>query len=272
MTSDILRKHIQTKSTFLCVGLDPDPQRFPEPWKDDRSAVFEFCKAIVESTSQYAVAYKVNIAFFEALGRDGWDILYRVREVLPADCFLIADAKRADIGNSSRMYARAFFDELKFDAVTVAPYMGSDSVLPFLEYDDKWTILLALTSNTGALDFQMTADESGELLFSRVLKTATTWGTPDNLMFVIGGTQISQLKQVRAIVPGHFLLVPGIGAQGGDLGAVAAACLTPRGGILVNSSREIIYASSGEDFAEAAAAKARTYQQTMKPLLTHTGF
>jgi orotidine-5'-phosphate decarboxylase len=266
-----LTRQIQKKGSFLCVGLDPDPVKFPEKWKNDRSAVTQFCHAIIDSTSPYAVAYKLNIAFFEALGRKGWEILAEVRALLPEDCFLIADAKRADIGNSSRMYARAFFDELDFDAVTVAPYMGADSVIPFLEYENKWTILLALTSNDGASDFQTIPDQNGVMLFERVLRTAMTWGSPQNLMFVVGGTQVSQLELVREIAPEHFLLVPGIGAQGGDLDTVANICLNAHGGILVNSSREILYASKGADFADAAQQKCISYQNAMKGLLSKAG-
>ncbi len=264
MNRQELIRQIRAKGSYLCVGLDPDPQKMPKKWLNDTARIVDFCKAIIQATSEFAVAYKLNIAFFEALGRNGWDILHETRALLPEDCFLIADAKRADIGNSSKMYARAFFEELKFDAVTVAPYMGEDSVRPFLEYKDKWTILLALTSNTGAKNFQMSLDEYGSPLFERILKMASTWGTPENLMFVAGATQTKHLQRVREIVPENFLLIPGVGAQGGSLEDVSRICLTDDIGILVNSTREIIYASDGDDFAMKAAERARSYQSVMK--------
>jgi orotidine-5'-phosphate decarboxylase len=268
MNRQELIHQIRAKQSFLCVGLDPDPQKMPKKWRNSRNHVVDFCKAIVEATSSSAVAYKLNIAFFEALGRKGWDILYETRALLPEDCFLIADAKRADIGNSSRMYARAFFEELTFDAITVAPYMGEDSIRPFLEYEDKWTILLGLTSNTGAENFQMSPDQDGSSLFERVLTMASRWGTPENLMFVAGATQTKYLQRVSEVVPEHFLLIPGVGAQGGSLADVANTCLTDDIGILVNSTREIIYASDGDDFASLAATKAKSYQKEMCEIMT----
>ena len=267
MTREQLTAQIQAKGTFLCVGLDPDPARFPEHMHGDPGSTVAFCRAIVHATSAYAVAYKLNIAFFEALGRKGWDILFAVRELLPEDAFLIADAKRADIGNSSRMYARAFFEELNFDAITVSPYMGEDSIRPFLDYTDHWTIVLALTSNHGAQDFQLLETVAGPQVFEHVLNKTAAWGTPNNLMFVTGATQTEHLEQIRRIVPEHFLLVPGVGAQGGDLNTVAQACMTPDVGLLINSSREILYASAGADFAEVAGQRAEGYQSAMSALL-----
>lgn len=267
MTRAQLISEIRRKQSFLCVGLDPDREKLPKAFQGDPDSVVSFSKAIIEATSEFCVAYKLNIAFFEALGKKGWDVLFKTRELLPENCFLIADAKRADIGNSSSMYARAFFDELKFDAVTVAPYMGEDSVRPFLEYKDKWTILLALTSNPGARDFQMQSDAQGEALFERVLTTAQTWGSPNNLMFVAGATQTDYLKRVRNIAPDSFLLVPGIGAQGGSLRDVVKSCMTTDCGILVNSTRDIIYASKEDDFVEKAGERAKQYQQEMSAFL-----
>lgn len=267
MTRADLISEIRRKRSFLCVGLDPDPRKLPKSLLNDPDSVVDFSKGVINATSDFCVAYKLNIAFFEALGRKGWDILYRTRELLPEDCFLIADAKRADIGNSSSMYARAFFEDLRFDAVTVAPYMGEDSVRPFLEYDDKWTILLALTSNPGAKDFQLQEDLEGKRIFERVLATAQTWGTPNNLMFVAGATQTDYLKSVREVAPESFLLVPGIGAQGGSLSEVVKYCMTSDYGILVNATRDIIYASNDDDYAEKAGKRAQEYQLEMSTFL-----
>lgn len=263
MTRTELIAQIRKKQSFLCVGLDPDLAKMPEIYRGSPDSVVDFCKKIIDATQEYCVAYKPNIAFFEALGRGGWDALYQVAEYLPRDCFLIADAKRADIGNSSRMYARAFFEEMNFDAVTVAPYMGSDSVMPFLEYEDKWTILLALTSNNGSQDFQMISDGAGMPLHERVIRTAAEWGTPGNLMFVIGATHPEMLSDVRNMAPDHFFLVPGVGAQGGDLQSVVKAAVTDDVGLLINSTRAIIYASNGNDFAVKAGEKAREYRDEM---------
>jgi orotidine-5'-phosphate decarboxylase len=263
MTRSELIEQIQKKHSFLCVGLDPDPALMPEQYRSSPGGVVDFCKRIIDVTEEHCVAYKPNIAFFEALGREGWDVLYRVAEYLPQDCFLIADAKRADIGNSSRMYARAFFEEMNFDAVTVAPYMGSDSVLPFLEYEGKWTILLALTSNKGSQDFQLIEDETGMAMHERVIRTASEWGTPENLMFVTGATHADMLSDVRAMAPDHFFLVPGVGAQGGDLQSVAKAALTKDISLLINSTRAIIYASQGDDFAVKAGEQAKAYRDEM---------
>jgi len=270
-----LFENIQRKRTFLCVGLDTDIQKIPEFLFDEsQDAIFEFNKAIIDATADLCVAYKPNLAFYESLGLQGWEALERtvdyIRDNYP-DQFIIADAKRGDIGNTSAMYARTFLGNMEFDAVTVAPYMGEDSVTPFLTYDDKWVILLALTSNKGAFDFQFIADETGEKLYEKVLKTSQQWGTTDNLMYVVGATKAEMLESIRTLIPNHFLLVPGVGAQGGSLQEVARYGMNQQCGLLVNSSRQIIYASSGTDFAEAARAEALKVQQEMDELLKQAG-
>ena len=264
MTRQELVRQIRHKQSFLCVGLDPDPARMPASLANHPDGVVKFCQEIIAATSEYCVAYKPNIAFFEALGRKGWDVLYRVAEMLPDETFNIADAKRADIGNSSRMYAKAFLHELNFDAVTVAPYMGHDSVQPFLEFDDKWAVLLALTSNPGSQDLEMIRDDSGQYFFERTIQASQNWGTTDNLMYVVGATHPDLLQTVRNAAPDHFFLVPGVGAQGGDLESVCRIAMNDDVGLLVNATRSIIYASNGEDFAEAAAAEARALRDQMR--------
>ena len=266
-----LFEQIKIKRSFLCVGLDTDILKIPKHLLDLPDPIFSFNKEIIDATVEFAVAYKPNIAFYESLGWQGWQSLEKtvnyVREKYP-DIFLIADAKRGDIGNTSNLYARAFFEKLGFDAVTVAPYMGEDSVKPFIDYPEKWTILLALTSNKGAFDFQFLKDEkSGDQLFESVLKISQTWGTAENMMYVVGATKAEKLKKIREIVPNHFLLVPGIGAQGGSLQEVAVNGLNSSCGLLVNSSREIIYASGETDFAEKAQESAKKVQQEMEKLL-----
>ncbi|MDX9748508.1 MAG: orotidine-5'-phosphate decarboxylase [Paludibacter sp.] len=270
-----LFENIQRKRSFLCVGLDTDIQKIPEFLFDEgQDAIFEFNKAIIDATADLCVAYKPNLAFYESLGLQGWEALERtvdyIRDTNP-DQFIIADAKRGDIGNTSAMYARTFLGNMEFDAVTVAPYMGEDSVTPFLTYEDKWVILLALTSNKGAFDFQFIADEKGEKLYEKVLKTSQQWGTTDNLMYVVGATKAEMLSTIRTIIPDHFLLVPGVGAQGGSLQEVARYGMNQQCGLLVNSSRQIIYASSGTDFAEAARAETLKVQQEMDELLQQAG-
>lgn len=270
-----LFENIQRKRSFLCVGLDTDIQKIPEFLFDEgQDAIFEFNKAIIDATADLCVAYKPNLAFYESLGLQGWEALERtvdyIRDTNP-DQFIIADAKRGDIGNTSAMYARTFLGNMEFDAVTVAPYMGEDSVTPFLTYEDKWVILLALTSNKGAFDFQFIADEKGEKLYEKVLKTSQQWGTTDNLMYVVGATKAEMLSTIRTIIPDHFLLVPGVGAQGGSLQEVARYGMNQQCGLLVNSSRQIIYASSGTDFAEAARAETLKVQQEMDELLQQVG-
>ena len=272
MTREQLFENIRRKQSFLCVGLDTDVNKIPEHLFDEsEDPIFEFNKAIIDATADLCVAYKPNLAFYESLGLEGWDVLERTVEYIRAhypDQFIIADAKRGDIGNTSAMYARAFFNNMDFDAVTVAPYMGEDSVKPFLTYDGKWVILLALTSNKGAFDFQFTeAKESGERLFETVLRTSSQWGNADNMMYVVGATKADMLADVRRLVPDHFLLVPGIGAQGGSLQEVARHGMNAQCGLLVNSSRQIIYASSEADFADKARAEAQRVQAEMKELL-----
>jgi len=272
MTKQELFENIQRKKSFLCVGLDTDVNKIPEHLFDDsEDPIFEFNKTIIDATADLCVAYKPNLAFYESLGLEGWEILERtveyIRENYP-DQFIIADAKRGDIGNTSAMYARTFLGNMDFDSVTVAPYMGEDSVTPFLTYEGKWVILLALTSNKGALDFQLMKDKStGDLLYEKVLKTSSTWGTDENMMYVVGATKAEMLTDVRAIVPEHFLLVPGVGAQGGSLEEVAKYGLNSTCGLLVNSSRQIIYASSEKDYAEAARAEAQRVQTEMEFIL-----
>ncbi len=267
MTRHQLHEHILQKQSFLCVGLDTDLQKLPPHLLDHPDVVFEFNRQIIDATRDYCVAYKVNTAFYESLGRKGWEAMEKTLDYLPDTHFAIADAKRGDIGNTSRMYAKAFFETLDFDAITVAPYMGEDSVAPFLGFDDKWVILLALTSNTSSADFQMTPQEDGRPLFEKVLRKAQDWGNPDNLMFVVGATHPEQFAPIRDVVPDHFLLVPGVGEQGGDLQQVAHYGMNDACGLLVNASRTIIYAGKDENFAQAAAAAAKKVQAQMASLL-----
>jgi len=276
MTKQELFENIQRKKSFLCIGLDTDINKIPEHLFDDsEDSMFEFNKAIIDATADLCVAYKPNLAFYESLGLEGWEVLERtvdyIRENYP-DQFIIADAKRGDIGNTSSMYARTFFGNMDFDSVTVAPYMGEDSVSPFLTYEGKWVILLALTSNKGANDFQLMKDKAtGDRLYEKVLKTSQNWGTDENMMYVIGATKAEMLTDVRAIVPNHFLLVPGIGAQGGSLEEVAKYGLNSTCGLLVNSSRQIIYASAEKDFAQVAREEAQKVQTEMEIILKNAG-
>lgn len=259
MTTKQLTEQIRTKQSLLCVGLDTDIAKIPPHLLKEEDPIFAFNKAIIEATHPYAVAYKPNTAFYEAQGEKGWRSLKKTIEYLNSnhpDIFTIADAKRGDIGNTSTMYAKAFFEEMDFDSVTVAPYMGKDSVEPFLAFKDKHTILLALTSNEGAFDFQTQKIGTDEL-YKKVLRTSLTWQNSENLMYVVGATKAEFLKEIREIVPQHFLLVPGVGAQGGSLEEVCKYGLNDVYGLLINSSRGIIYASKGEDFAEVAAQKAK---------------
>jgi len=272
MNRQELVENIQRKKSFLCVGLDTDITKIPEVLFDScDDPMFVFNKRIIDATADLCVAYKPNLAFYESLGLEGWDVLERTIDYIRTnypDQFIIADAKRGDIGNTSAMYARTFFGTMDFDAVTVAPYMGEDSVTPFLTYENKWVILLALTSNKGAFDFQFLQDkETNERLFEKVLHTSAQWGNTDNMMYVVGATKAEMLQDIRAIIPNHFLLVPGVGAQGGSLQEVAKYGMNAECGLLVNSSRQILYASSGEDFAEAARLEALAVQQEMKQLL-----
>ncbi len=273
MTTQEIFEQIQKKKSFLCVGLDTDIIKIPRFLLDTSDPVFAFNKEIIDATHEVTVAYKPNLAFYESLGVGGWNSLEKtvnyIRYNYP-DLFIIADAKRGDIGNTSNLYARAFFDAMDFDAVTVAPYMGEDSVKPFLTYVGHWVIVLALTSNKGAADFQYVTQD-GERLFEKVLKQSKAWGNNENMMYVVGATRAEMLKEVRAIVPHHFLLVPGVGAQGGSLEEVARHGMNSRCGLLVNSSRAIIYASDGSDFAEKAGEAAREVQIQMAKLLAAAG-
>lgn len=265
MDRKTLVAEIFRKKSFLCVGLDTEPARLPVSLQGRPDAVFEFNRQIIDATRDCCVAYKPNLAFYEALGAEGWRIFERTVEYIGKEHFIIADAKRGDIGNTSRLYAQAFFERLGCDAVTVAPYMGEDSVGPFLGFPGKWAIVLALTSNKGSADFQLTRHgDSEEKLYETVLRRAQTWGTPDNMMFVVGATHPEAFAHIRKIVPDHFLLVPGVGSQGGDLAAVCRYGLTPDCGLLVNASRSILYASPGADFAEAARTEALRIQQEMQ--------
>lgn len=263
-----LVKQILQKGSYLCVGLDTDVERIPAHLQSKPNAVFEFNKDIIDATKELCVAYKINTAFYEAQGIKGWDALEQTVHYIPSSHFKIADAKRGDIGNTSHQYAKTFFEVYPFDAVTVAPYMGEDSVRPFLEYDDKWTIVLGLTSNKGSHDFQqLTVNgsvESSSALYEQVLKKVSSWGTPNNLMFVVGATKAEQLQLIRTIIPDHFLLVPGVGFQGGSLEEVSKYGMNKDCGLLVNASRAIIYASEKEDFAVEAAAIAAQYAIEMK--------
>ena len=272
MNRQQLINEIFTKKTFLCVGLDTDINKIPAHLKNEDEPIFAFNKAIIDATAPYCVAYKPNLAFYECYGLKGMlafeKTIQYIKENHP-NHFIIADAKRGDIGNTSKMYAQTFFEEYNLDSVTVAPYMGEDSVKPFLEYDGKWVILLALTSNKGSHDFQLTEDKQGERLFEKVLKKSQEWGTTENLMYVVGATQGKMFEDIRRIAPEHFLLVPGVGAQGGSLQEVCKYGMTKDCGLLVNSSRGIIYASTDTNFAEVAAVKAKELQEEMAIELEH---
>ena len=266
MNRQQLINEIFTKKSFLCVGLDTDINKIPEHLKKEEDPIFAFNKAIIDATAPYCVAYKPNLAFYECYGLKGMIAFEKTIKYLKENHpnhFIIADAKRGDIGNTSKMYAQTFFEEYNLDSVTVAPYMGEDSVKPFLEYDGKWVILLALTSNKGSHDFQLTEDKQGERLFEKVLKKSQEWGTTENLMYVVGATQGRMFEDIRRIAPNHFLLVPGVGAQGGSLQEVCKYGMTKDCGLLVNYSRGIIYASKDEDFAEIAGQKAKQLQLEM---------
>lgn len=266
-----LIEQIFSKKSFLCVGLDTDVKKLPACLQGDEDAVLKFNKAIIDATAPYCVAYKPNLAFYESMGVKGIAAFEQTINYLKknySNHFIIADAKRGDIGNTSKLYARTFFEEYGIDSVTVAPYMGEDSVKPFLEYDGKWVILLALTSNKGSYDFQLTEDKNGERLFEKVLRKSQEWGDKDNMMYVVGATRGSMFEDIRKIVPQHFLLVPGVGAQGGSLQEVCTYGMTKECGLLVNSSRGIIYASSEANFAEKAAEKAAELQKEMEEELS----
>jgi orotidine-5'-phosphate decarboxylase len=258
---------IKKKKSVLCVGLDTDASKLPLHLQNDPNGILLFNKAIIDATKEYTVAYKINTAFYEAMGIKGWEIMQDTLAYIPKEIFTIADAKRGDIGNTATQYAKTFFETYPYDSVTVAPYMGADSVQPFLAFENKWAIVLGLTSNPGSQDFQMLSLADQSFLYERVLKTVSSWGTSENTMFVIGATRADQLQNVRSILPHHFLLIPGVGAQGGDVATVCEHALTDDGGILINVSRGIIYASSQEDFASKAQDAARMYQQEMQQFI-----
>ena len=266
MNKQELFENIKHKQSFLCVGLDTDIKKIPEHLLKEEDPIFAFNKAIIDATAPYCIAYKPNLAFYESMGVKGWMAFERTVEYIKKnypDQFIIADAKRGDIGNTSAMYARTFFEELDIDSVTVAPYMGEDSVSPFLTYGGKWVILLALTSNKGSHDFQLTEDKDGERLFEKVLRKSQAWANDENMMYVVGATQGRMFEDIRRIAPNHFLLVPGIGAQGGSLEEVCKYGMTPQCGLIVNSSRAIIYADKSENFAQAAMNEAEKVQKQM---------
>lgn len=272
MTRQELIEQIKVKKSFLCVGLDTDLSKIPTHFLKMEDPIFEFNKAIIDATKDYCVAYKPNIAFYECYGPKGWESLKKTLEYIPKDIFTIADAKRGDIGNTSTYYAKTYFEYLNCDSVTVAPYMGEDSVTPFLEFENKWVILLALTSNKGALDFQLIKDEKGEEFFKTVLTKSSQWGTPENLMYVVGATRSSDIAEVRKLVPNNFFLVPGVGAQGGSLEDVVEFGWNNDCGLLINSSRAIIYASNEKDFAEKAKLEAKKIQIQMEKILHDKNF
>ena len=282
MNRQQLVEQIFSKRSYLCIGLDSDSEKIPAHLLESEDPVFDFNKQIIDSTRDLCVAYKINTAFYESAGVKGWQTMEKTVSYIGDAHLVIADAKRGDIGNTSSQYAKAFFETIPFDAITVAPYMGHDSVKPFLQYANKWTILLGLTSNPGAEDFELkkiiieneTLDEgvhiknsSQRYLYEHVLQTAAAWGTEENLMFVIGATQAAEFENIRKIVPNHFFLVPGIGAQGGSLQEISAKAMTPDGGLLVNASRSVIFASAGKDFADAARTEAKKYQVEMDSYL-----
>src|SRR3984957_4437023 len=255
---------MRQKKTFLCVGLDTDINKLPSHFAKTPASVVEFNQSIIEETHDICVSYKLNLAFYEAMGAAGWDVLRRTIELLPENSFVIADAKRGDIGNTAAMYADAFFKDLDVDAVTLSPYMGKDSITPFLDYKGKWSILLGLTSNEGSKDFQMQKLQDGSYVYEQVLKTSCQWGTADNTMYVIGATQASSLGSIRKLLPEHFFLVPGVGAQAGDMAEVIKNGANNEGGLLINASRSILYASNGKDFAVKAREEAMKLKKQME--------
>ncbi len=268
MTITELTKQIRSKQSYLCVGLDTDIEKIPAHLLSEDDPVYAFNRQIIDATKDYCVSYKINTAFYESRGARGWETMEKTVNYIPSTHFTIADAKRGDIGNTSAQYAKAFFETLHFDAVTVAPYMGSDSIMPFLEYRDKCTIVLGLTSNTGAGDFEL-LPAGDERLYEKVLRTVAGWGGPENLMFVAGATRADEFTNIRRIIPEHFLLVPGVGAQGGSLKDISEKAVNKNIGILVNASRAIIYAGQGENFAGAAANAAKLYHEEMKTYTSH---
>ncbi len=271
MTRAQLVEQIRKKGSYLCVGLDPDLSKIPAHLLASPDPVFEFNKQIIDATHEYCVAYKPNLAFYEALGPKGWESLQKTIEYIPKDLFTIADAKRGDIGNTASLYAKAFFERMNFDSITVAPYMGEDSVKPFLEFKNKWVVLLVHTSNPGSADFQLLESKTGRKLYEEVILKSQQWGTPENMMYVVGATRADKIGEIRKLAPEHFFLVPGVGAQGGDLEEVSKMGMNKDCGLLVNSSRAIIYASSGRDFAEAAKRESQKLQLEMSKYLEQNG-
>lgn len=259
-----LIEQIRAKQSYLCVGLDTDVTKIPKHLQGEQNAVLQFNKAIIDATKDHCIGYKLNTAFYEIYGVKGWEILEETLAYIPSTHFTIADAKRGDIGNTSAQYAQTFFETYKFDAVTVAPYMGEDSIRPFLDHTDKFTIVLGLTSNKGANDFEYLKTSDDVFFYEKVISKIATWGTPDNLMFVVGATQTKELQNIRKIIPGNFLLIPGIGAQGGNLEEVGEFGLNRDCGLIVNAGRSVLFASGKEDFAEAAAGIAKAYSDEMK--------
>jgi orotidine-5'-phosphate decarboxylase len=272
MNRQELIQEIKNKKSFLCVGLDTDLEKIPRHFLQMEDPIFEFNKAIIDATKDVAIAYKPNIAFYECHGPKGWESLQKTLNYIPKNIFTIADAKRGDIGNTSLYYAKTYFEWLNFDAVTVAPYMGEDSVTPFIDHPGKWAILLALTSNKGALDFQFMTDTKGQTLYKKVLTKSQKWGTSDNMMYVVGATRAEDIAEVRKLAPNHFFLVPGVGAQGGSLADVVNYGWNEDCGLLVNASRSILYASNGLDFQEKANEEAKRLQQEMEVELFKKGF
>ena len=259
MNREELIAQIKAKESMLCVGLDTDMNKLPEGVERSMKGMVEFNRNIIEATNKYAVAYKINTAFYEQYGSEGWQCMEETLNLIPENCFTIADAKRGDIGNTSSMYARAFFERLNFDSITVAPYMGEDSLSPFFAFEDKWVICLGLTSNAGSKDFQVLESE-GQKIYQHVMHKVSQWGNPGNLMFVTGATKASDLKQLRESFPQHFFLVPGVGAQGGTVHDACVAAMSDFGGLLINASRSILYASSGADYIDKAEAEAKSLQ------------
>jgi orotidine-5'-phosphate decarboxylase len=268
MTSTQLFEQIKKKQSYLCVGLDTDLEKVPSHLRSTADPVFEFNKQIIDATYEYCVAYKPNIAFYEALGPKGWESLQKTLEYIPKEIFTIADAKRGDIGNTSTLYAKAFFEQMNFDSITVAPYMGEDSVKPFLMFKDKWVILLGHTSNPGSADFQLIeSKDTGRKLYEEVIVKSQKWGDENQLMYVVGATQADKIQGIRNLAKDYFFLVPGVGAQGGDLGQVSKFGMNKKCGLLVNAARSIIYASSDKNFASAATSESKKMQQEMQSYL-----
>jgi orotidine-5'-phosphate decarboxylase len=271
MEKEKLIQEIRNKKSFLCIGLDSDITKIPQHLLDSEDPVFEFNKQIIDATHDLCIAYKPNLAFYETQGANGWNSLQKSLQYIPNNIFKIADAKRGDIGNTATMYAQAFFNNMQVDAVTVAPYMGEDSVKPFLQFNNKWAIVLALTSNEGSADFQQEMLQNGSKLYEKVMQQCMQWGNASNLMFVVGATRGEEIKKLRALAPDFFFLVPGVGAQGGSLKEIVTYAFTDFCGIIVNSSRQIIYASQGKDFAEKAREKALELQKEMENYLLQYG-